>query len=109
MVNDVSTPLEEPPSTESVSVFSSVRQVDQPPLALPPGLAFNCRLEMEGLRFLGLLPSGAVPVAFLDPQYRGVLDHLAYGNEGVRRGAARASLPQMTDEIPRSSVKSTAA
>ena len=38
----------------------------------------------------------SVPVAFLDPQYRGVLDHLAYGNEGVRRGAARAALPQMT-------------
>ena len=100
MVEEVATPLDEPPSTERVSVFSSVRQVDQPPLALPPGLAFDCRLEMEGLRFLGLLPSGAVPVAFLDPQYRGVLDHLAYGNEGVLRGAGRASLPQMTDDIP---------
>ena len=29
-----------------------------------------------------------------------MLDYLAYGNEGVKRGAARASLPQMTDEIP---------
>lgn len=71
MVNDVSTPLEEPPSTESVSVFSSVRQVDQPPLALPPGLAFDRRLEMEGLRFRGLLPSDHVLEMFCAPQYRG--------------------------------------
>jgi len=41
-----------------------VRQVDQPPLALPAGLAFDCRLEMEGLCFLGLLRSGAVLVVF---------------------------------------------
>ncbi len=64
MVEEVATPLDEPPSTESVSVFSSVRQVDQPPLALPAGLAFDCRLEMEGLCFLGLLRSGAVLVVF---------------------------------------------
>lgn len=100
MVEQAATALEAPPDTGRVSVFSSVRQMDQPPLVLPPGLAFDSRLRMEGLHFLGLLPSGAVPVAFLDPQYRGVLDHLAYGNEGERRGGARASLPQMTDEIP---------
>ena len=100
MVNDVATPLEAPPGTGRDSVFSSVRQVDQPPLTLSPGLTFDCRLRMEGLQFLGLLPSAAVPAAFLDPQYRGVLDHLAYGNEGVSRGAGRAALPQMTDEIP---------
>ena len=100
MENEAATPLEEPPGTGTVSVFSSVRQLDQPPLALPPGLVFDTRIRMEGLTFLGLLPSAAVPLAFLDPQYRGVLDHLAYGNEGVKRGAARAALPQMTDEIP---------
>ena len=100
MENEAATPSEEPPGAGTVSVFSSVRQLDQPPLTLPTGLAFNRRLRMEGLEFLGLLPSGAFPVAFLDPQYRGVLDHLAYGNEGVKRGAARAGLPQMTDEIP---------
>ncbi len=100
MVNEVATPLEAPPDAGRESVFSSLRQVDQPPLALPPELAFDNRLRMEGLQFLGLLPSAAVPVAFLDPQYRGVLDHLAYGNEGVLRGGARSALPQMTDEIP---------
>ena len=100
MVDQAATPQDAPPDTGRVSVFSSVRQMEQPPLTLPVGLAFDQRLKMEGLHFLGLLPSGAVPAAFLDPQYRGVLDHLAYGNEGARRGAARAALPQMTDEIP---------
>ena len=32
---------------------------------------------------------------FFDPQYRGVLDKLSYGNEGKQRGKARSSLPQM--------------
>ena len=100
MVNEATTTLETPPGAGRVSVFSSARHVDQPPLALPPGLAFDTRLRMEGQHFLSMLPSIAVPVAFLDPQYRGVLDHLAYGNEGVSRGAGRAALPQMTDEIP---------
>ena len=100
MVSEAATAQEAPPGAGRVSVFSSVRQLDQPPLVLPVGLAFDSRLKMEGLRFLGLLPDAAVPVAFLDPQYRGVLDHLAYGNEGERRGAGRAALPQMTDEIP---------
>ena len=100
MVNEAGTALKTPPDAGRDSVFSSERQVAQPPLPLAPELAFDRRLRMEGMRFLGLLPAGAIPVAFLDPQYRGVLDHLAYGNEGVRRGAARAALPQMTDEIP---------
>ena len=72
MVSQSATALEAPPGAGRDSVFSSVRQLDQPPLILPVGLAFDRRLKMEGLRFLGLLPSGAFPVAFLDPQYRGV-------------------------------------
>lgn len=98
MVEQAATPLKAPPDAGRVSVFSSVRQMDQ--LPLPPGLAFDTRLCMEGTHFLDLLPPESVPAAFLDPQYRGGLDHLAYGNEGKLRGAARAALLQMTDEIP---------
>ena len=36
---------------------------------------------------------------FFDPQYRGVLDKLSYGNEGVSRGKARSSLPQMDETV----------
>ncbi len=68
-----------------------------PTLTLPDGLQFDTRLKMDGLDFLGRLPDETVPVAFLDPQYRGVLDKLAYGNEGVKRGRARAALQQMDE------------
>ncbi len=80
----------------SPTVFSHQRNVITPPLALAEGLHFNRRLQMDGLVFLEKLPSSSIPVAFFDPQYRGVLDKLGYGNEGKNRGQARASLPQMT-------------
>ena len=73
--------------------------LDAPPLQLPPQLVPNTRLQMDGLQFLALLPADSVPVAFLDPQYRGVLDKLAYGNEGVSRGKRRAALPQMPEAL----------
>ena len=53
---------------------------------------------MDGLVFLSLLPEATIPVAFLDPQYRGVLEKLKYGNEGELRGKRRASLIQMSEE-----------
>lgn len=53
---------------------------------------------MDGLKLLARLPDHAVPLAFLDPQYRGVLDKLNYGNEGKRRGRRRCALRQMDAE-----------
>lgn len=78
-------------------VVSTTREMITPPFPLPPDLRFNTRLKMDGLDFLSRLPDEAVPLAFLDPQYRGVLDKLAYGNEGVRRGQRRAALRQMDE------------
>lgn len=63
----------------------------------PKGVRGNVRNQQEGLAFLKNIPSGFAAAAFFDPQYRGVLDHLAYGNEGKQRGRKRASLPQMND------------
>ena len=80
------------------SVFSAVRDMVMPELELPTRLKFNVELEMEGLEFLSLLPSGKIPVAFLDPQYRGLLDKMSYGNEGRSRSKARCSLPQMDED-----------
>lgn len=79
------------------SVFSAVRDMNMPELELPPQLQVNVEIEMEGIEFLGLLPSGKIPVAFLDPQYRGLLDKMSYGNEGRSRSKARCSLPQMDE------------
>ena len=61
----------------------------------------NTRNKSEGLEFLGKISDSSIPIVFFDPQYRGVLDYLNYGNEGKQRGKQRASLPQMTEEIPR--------
>jgi len=46
---------------------------------------------------LAAIEDSTAAAAFLDPQYRAVLDKLAFGNEGVRQ-SRRAKLPQMTDD-----------
>lgn len=53
----------------------------------------------DGRLLLKALPGSSVSLAFYDPQYRGVLDKLKYGNEGKRQ-KRRCSLRQMgLDEI----------
>lgn len=90
--------LEASPEIPKSKVFSSSRNIDAPRTKLPRGLKYNTRLKMDGCKFLAKLPMESIPVAFFDPQYRGVLDKLSYGNEGVTRGKARASLEQMSAE-----------
>ena len=53
----------------------------------------------DGLELLGSIPGGAVPLCVFDPQYRGVLDRMKYGNEGKRRGRQRGELPQMNGDV----------
>lgn len=86
-------------NTLTAAVFSGQRTVHVPPLALPARLKPNTRLKMDGLEFLSALPESAIPVAFLDPQYRGVLEKLAYGNEGKDRGKRRSALEQMPEDV----------
>lgn len=59
-------------------------------------MKFNARQRMDGLRLLRALDHGASRLVVLDPQYRGVLDHQAYGNEGARQ-SARSKLRQMSE------------
>lgn len=89
-----------PDTTDTVTnnVFSTERVVQAPPIDLPDFLKPNTRLKMDGLKFLVHLPNKAVPVAFFDPQYRGVLDKMNYGNEGKNREKRRCALMQMTEE-----------
>lgn len=56
----------------------------------------NQRNQMNGLHLLDLLDESSVKVVFFDPQYRGILDKMSYGNEGKNRGKERSSLPQMS-------------
>lgn len=81
----------------TANVFSSRRTITLPDVTLPKELKLNHRIRMDGLSFLNLLPQASFPVAFLDPQYRGILDKLKYGNEGKQRGKKRFGLPQMDD------------
>ena len=54
----------------------------------------QCR---DALDLLRALPAGCAPLAFFDPQHRGVLDRLKFGNEGARQ-RGRARLPSMSEE-----------
>jgi site-specific DNA-methyltransferase (adenine-specific) len=56
----------------------------------------NARQKMNGWTLLRALSDDCARLVVLDPQYRAVLDHLDFGNEGARQ-KARAALPQMTD------------
>ena len=50
----------------------------------------------DALSLLRSLPDRCAPLVFFDPQYRGVLDMLKYGNEGARQ-RGRFNLPAMTN------------
>jgi site-specific DNA-methyltransferase (adenine-specific) len=50
----------------------------------------------DALTLLQSLSDCCTPLAFFDPQYRGVLDKLKYGNEGARQ-RGRFNLPAMTN------------
>lgn len=59
----------------------------------------NSKNKVDGLELLSNIRNSVISTAFLDPQYRGVLDKLKYGNEGKQRGKARCSLPQMNENM----------
>ena len=84
-----------------VNVYSNERVVLQPELDISDELELNTHIQMDGLEFLKKLPSSAFTAAFFDPQYRGVLDYLGYGNEGKNRTPKRSAQIQMTDLIPK--------
>ncbi|MGU4699082.1 site-specific DNA-methyltransferase [Burkholderia cepacia] len=60
----------------------------------------NKKTKMDGLKLLKKFNDSSIPAIFFDPQYRGVMDKLEYGNEGARQ-KGRAELSQMSDEVIR--------
>ena len=84
------------------SVYSNQRLVKapRPESAFKKGkkAAFNRANRKDGLAGLALLKDESVPAAFFDPQYRGVMDKMAYGNEGARQ-KGRAALSQMPEAM----------
>lgn len=61
---------------------------------------FRCNQHniSDGLILMQDILDCSVKATIFDPQYRGVLDKLHYGNEGVSRSKQRSSLPQMNDD-----------
>ena len=61
--------------------------------------------NIDGIELLKQIQNGSLKVVFFDPQYRGILDKLSYGNEGKSRGKDRSDLPQMSEDIIKSFLK----
>ncbi len=81
-----------------MTVYSNERTFSIAENDLPDWVTPNTRVQMDGLELLAKLHESSIAAAFFDPQYRGVLDKLGYGNEGVLRGQKRSALPQMSSE-----------
>ncbi len=59
----------------------------------------NTPQEMDGLSLLSKIADNIITVSFFDPQYRGILDKMSYGNEGQLKEKRRSSLKQMDDTL----------
>ena len=46
---------------------------------------FNVAQCGDAVTLLRSLPAGCTPLVFFDPQHRGILDKLKFGNEGARQ------------------------
>lgn len=57
----------------------------------------NGKNVMNGLTLLTQINPEVITACFFDPQYRGIMDKMNYGNEGERQ-KGRALLEQMSDE-----------
>lgn len=58
----------------------------------------NYKNKIDGMSLLSEVKNESISLVFFDPQYRGILDKLKYGNEGKSRGKNRSSLRQMSEE-----------
>lgn len=50
------------------------------------------------MELLSAIENNSIKASFFDPQYRGILDKLSYGNEGENRSKKRCELTQMSNE-----------
>ncbi|MGL5591131.1 MAG: DNA-methyltransferase [Mycoplasmoidaceae bacterium] len=82
------------------SVYSNNRNVEMPygkNIFKDKPLEFNKKYRKDGLKLLDQIKDDCIPVVFFDPQYRGILDKMNYGNEGARQ-IKRSQLHQMSEE-----------
>lgn len=85
---------------KNTTVFSGLRTVIKPaghPISKSSTIVANQPNMMDGLILLNQLNNDTVTASFFDPQYRGIMDKLNYGNEGERQ-KERSELQQMSEE-----------
>lgn len=58
----------------------------------------NDKNKSDGIELMKNLKDETIKLCVFDPQYRGILDQLHYGDEGKSRNVDRCALPQMTEE-----------
>lgn len=58
----------------------------------------NKKLKIDGLDLLLQIPDETIKACFFDPQYRGILDKMNYGNEGQSREKRRIRMTQMNED-----------
>ena len=58
----------------------------------------NERIKSDGMELLKGINDSTMTACFFDPQYRGILDKMKYGNEGERQ-KQRSLLTQMSDDL----------
>jgi site-specific DNA-methyltransferase (adenine-specific) len=88
-------------TTHPKSVFSSVREecpVSAVTVLKSPVASINAQNVLNGLTLLNNIHNNVITAAFFDPQYRGIMEKMKYGNEGRSRQKARCALEQMTSE-----------
>ena len=84
----------------SVSMFSKNRSntKERGDVIVTPGkIVINEENEICGLELLNNINNEVITACFFDPQYRGIMDKMKYGNEGERQ-KKRAGLQQMSEE-----------
>ncbi len=95
----------EKPNTSKSSVFSTCQNGTFPKVQIPESIEINTKIKSDGLNLMRKLPSDGFPIVFFDPQYRGVLDQLKYGNEGKSKTKERSQLQQMPEDVIVSFIK----
>lgn len=61
----------------------------------------NQKTIMDGMEFMDKIPNESIKACFFDPQYRGILNKMKYGNEGKTKEKRRCELQFMDDDTIR--------
>jgi site-specific DNA-methyltransferase (adenine-specific) len=83
------------------SVFSSKRvrsKIPTTPILKSDVIKVNDINILDGLQLLRSIHDNVITASFFDPQYRGIMEKMKYGNEGTRQ-KERAVLEQMSEDL----------